>query len=185
MTDVEELVAAVRRRAEGTPYVVTETPSGFDVQIDIADASWYALLYKEHLSRTWIYHVKVEDGATKTLSITDDVRTVDWRVGAESRDGQPVPVLGGSLSRQLGRVESQGFQKVYATNEHGEYAKVLDIRFDSAEGRDLIRGPARELGWTEKRGLSERIGLYVGVSTLVMLVLGGLVVAIVALTVGF
>lgn len=46
MSDVHELLAAAQARTVGTPYVVTETPRGFDVNIDIENASWYALLYK-------------------------------------------------------------------------------------------------------------------------------------------
>lgn len=183
MSDAQELVAAVRARTEGTPYVVEETGSGFDVRIDIENASWYALLYKQHLSRTWVYHVKLE--GAKTLSITDDVREVDWRAGAESRGGVPTPVLTASTSRDLGRIESKSFQKTWGVDEQGGYGKVVDYQFTSSEGRDLIRGPAEELGWTEKRGTSERIGLYVAVGTVALLLVAGLIVAIVALAGGF
>lgn len=183
MTDAQELVAAVRARTEGTPYAVTETGDGFDVQVDIENASWYALLYKQHLSKTWIYHVKVEEGA-KQLSITDDAREVDWRAGAGVSGGTPVPVLALSTSLKKGRLEEKSFQKTWAVNEQGHYDKVVDFDFTSSEGRDLIRRPAQELGWTEKRGGSERIGLYVGVGTIVLLVLAGIIVAIVALSGG-
>ncbi len=182
MTDAQELVAAVRARTDGTPYVVTETGTGFDVQIDVEDASWYALAYKQHLSRTWVYHVKVE--GPRTLSITDDARQVDWRAGAGSQDGVPVPVLSVSTYGAKGRFETKSFQKTFAVNEQGDYDKVVDYHFTSSEGRDLIRGPARELGWSETRGGAERIGLYVGVGTIVLLVLAGIVVGIVALAGG-
>lgn len=129
--------------------------------------------------------MKVEDEGSKTLSITDGVRNVDWRAGAESRDGVPVPVLSMSKSGAEGRFENKSFQKTWAVNEQGEYAKVVDFCFDAAEGRDLIRGPARELGWTEKRGGAERIGLHVAVATVALLVLAGIVVGIVALSGGF
>lgn len=184
MSEADQLMAAVRARTEGTPYVVTPTPQGFDVQIDLADASWYALLYKQHLERTWVYHVKVEDETSKTLSITDEVRDVDWRVGAESSGGVPVPVLTMSKSGAKGRFETKSFQKTWAVNEQGEYGKVVDYSFTSSEGRDLIRGPARELGWTDKRGGAERIGLYVALATVALLVLAGIVVGIVALAGG-
>ena len=45
--------------------------------------------------------------------------------------------------------------------------------------------PRRPLGWKLQRSLNERIGLYVGVTTIVLLVLAGIVVGIVALAGGF
>ena len=184
MTDEQDLVAAVRARTEGTPYALTETEQGFNVGIDVADASWYALAYKQHLSKTWVYHVKFEEG-DKTLSITDHESTVDWRAGIASSSGVPIPVLSASRSTRMGRWETKGFQKTFAIDEQGHYAKVVDFTFASSEGRDLIRGPAQELGWTEKRGAAERAGLYVGLGTTALLVLAGIVVGIVALAGGF
>ena len=183
MSDEQELVAAVRARTEGTPYVLTETDTGFDVQIDVEDASWYAVAYKQHLSKTWVYRVKFEKG-DKTLSITDDVRDVQWRAGVAASGGVPTPVLSVSKSGDKGRFEVKSFRKTYAVDEQGHYGKVVDFHFTSSEGRDLIRGPARELGWTERRGGYERIGLYVAVGTLALLVLCGIAVAVVALTTG-
>lgn len=184
MTGAGELLAAVRARTEGTPYAVTETDDGFDVGINIADATWYALLYQEHLSRTWIYHVKLVDEASKRLSISDDAYAVEWRAGVELDGGVPTPALSASLSRAQGRLETKSFQKTWAVNEKGHYDEVVDYHFTSSEGRDLIKGPAQELGWTEKMGLNERIGFIVGVGTIVLLVIAGVVIAIVALTVG-
>jgi hypothetical protein len=186
VSEAQRLLDAVRRRTEGTPYVVEETFQGFDVRIDIEDTSWYALMYKQHLSRTWVYHVAVDE-AGKTLSITDDVRAVDWKAGTgvQSEGGEtPVPVLSMAKSGAVGRFESKSFRKTYAFNDQGEYGKVVDYTFDAAEGRDLIRGPARELGWTEKMGAAQRTGVVVAVSTIVLLVLAGIVVGIVALAGG-
>ena len=183
MSDAEQLVAAVRARTENTPYVVAPTPSGFDVKLDIENATWFALMYQQSLSKTFTYHVVVDEGA-HSIAITDDAREVTWQRGAESRDGVPTPVLGGSMSRELGRLETKSFRKTYAFDQKGEYGKVVDYSFTSSEGRDLIRGVAQEQHWTENRGRSERIGLYVAAGTVALLVLAGIIVAIVALTVG-
>ena len=40
---------------------------------------------------------------------------------------------------------------------------------------------AKALGWKLQRSLNERIGLYVGVTTIVLLILAGIVVGILAL----
>ncbi|KQT90764.1 hypothetical protein ASG49_13535 [Marmoricola sp. Leaf446] len=184
MTDAEKLLAAVRANTEDTPYAVTETAKGFDVTIDVADATWFALMHQKHLSKSFTYHVVVDE-ANHTIAITDDLREVTWRRGAEMRDGIPVPVLGASLSRDLGRIEQKSFQKTFGIDSSGQPGKVVDYSFSSSEGRDLIRGPARELGWTEKRGGAERIGLAVAVGTVALLVLAGIIVAVVALAGGF
>jgi hypothetical protein len=182
MTEAQELLAAVRARTAGTPYVVSETDDGFDVRLDLENPSWHAVLQEQHLSRTWIYHVRLDEGA-RTLSITDDVRDVRWGAAGGSRGGAPVPVLGASASRTRGRVGSRSFQRTWVLGEHG-FEKVAEHHHSSAEGRDLVRGPARELGWTERRGTAELIGLYVGVGTLVLLLVAGIAVGVVALAGG-
>ncbi len=181
MSVAAELLEAVRASTRGTPYAVTPTPTGFDVAIDIADSSWYAMAYKQHLSLAWIYHVKVDEAA-KTLSITDDVRDLNWKVGVGAVGGVPVPVLSVGASRKLGRFELKSFRKTWAVNEAGEPGKVVDYTFSASEGRDLIRGPARDLGWQEKTGAAQRIGLIVGVGTTIALVLAGIGVLIAFLT---
>jgi hypothetical protein len=47
-----EFFEGVRRAAEGTPYVVTETENGFDVTLDIVAAQWFGLFNKAGLKRT-------------------------------------------------------------------------------------------------------------------------------------
>lgn len=184
MSELEQLISAVRARTEGTPYVLTETPAGFDVHIDIEDASWFALYSGQHLSRAWVYHVKVEDGP-KALSITDESRDLQWRAGAGGGGGDLRPVLAVSKSGARGRFEEKSFRKTWAIGEDGKPDEVVDYRFTAAEGRDLIRGPARELGWSEQRGNAEKVGLYVAVATVVLLALAAAAVGVVALAGGF
>ena len=42
MSSSTELLAAVRAATTETPYIVRETPRGFDLTIDVADARWLA-----------------------------------------------------------------------------------------------------------------------------------------------
>jgi hypothetical protein len=37
------LITSLRAAAAGTPYAVRETPQGFDLTIDVADARWLAV----------------------------------------------------------------------------------------------------------------------------------------------
>ena len=115
-------------------------------------------MYQQHLDKTFTYRVKLDEAA-KVMSITDDSYELHWKRGADVSGDVPVPTLGAKLSRSMGRLESTSFQKVYAVNEEGQFGKVVDYSFDSGEGRRHIREPARELGWTEKAGTAQRIGI--------------------------
>ena len=173
--EATELFRRVQAAAEGTPYAVTPTEKGFDVTLDIVDAQWFGLFNKAGLSKVYIHHVAVPD--TGVYTVTDDSRTVEWVAG--------VPELKGSSERQYGRVIELGAQKVWAFDEHGRFGVQADYRFSSEEGRDLVTGVAEQLGLRLRRGAAEKIGLYMGVGTLVLLVICGIGVGIFALLGGF
>jgi hypothetical protein len=178
MSAATELLEAVRARSQGTPYAVTPTPAGFDVALDVTDPSWYAPARRQHLSRAWTHHVLVDEAA-KTVAITDEEHSLSWSAGVGSDGGVPVPVLSATASRSWGRMETKSFQKTFTITETGDHDKVVDFTFDSGEGRDLIRGPARDLGWHEKAGAAERVGLVFGIvgATVAALVVIALVIA--------
>lgn len=145
----QDFLDGVRQAAAGTPYVVTATDAGFDVTLDIVDAQWFGLFDKAGLDKVYIHHVAVADDGTYT--VTDDSRTVEWVAG--------VPRASASAERVYGRVKEFGVQKVWALDEHGRFGPVVDFRFNSEEGRDLVKGVAQQLGLKEKRGAAERTGL--------------------------
>ena len=147
------LMQAVQQVAEGTPYVVTPTDEGFDVTLDVVDAQWYGLFNKAGLRKVFVHHVAVPSPGVYT--ITDDARSVEWVAG--------VPRVAATAERQHGRVVELGAQKVWAFDEHGRFGVQADYRFGSEEGRDLVTGVARQLGMEQRRGGSERIGLWFGV----------------------
>ena len=174
MSASRDLIEAVQARLAGTPYRLDVTDDGFDVAVDLADATYYLLMHQQHLERTFTYRVQLDEAA-KVMSITDDSYELRWKRGVDVSGGVPVPTLGAKLSRSMGRLESRSFQKVYAVDEQGQLGKVVDYSFDSAEGRRYIREPARELGWIEKAGNAQRIGIAFavlgGVGALVTVVL--------------
>lgn len=145
----QDFLDGVRQAAAGTPYVVTATDAGFDVTLDIVDAQWFGLFDKAGLDKVYIHHVAVADDGTYT--VTDDSRTVEWVAG--------VPRASASAERVYGRVKEFGVQKVWALDEHGRFGPVVGFRFNSEEGRDLVKGVAQQLGLKEKRGAAERTGL--------------------------
>ena len=167
----EEFRRRVEQAADGTPYVVTPTELGFDVAIDIVDAQWFGLFNKAGLSKHYTHHVAVPGDGSYT--ITDDSRTVEWVAG--------VPQVKGSAERQLGRVKEFGVQKVWAFDEQGRFGQVVDFRFNSEEGRDLVTGIADQLGLKLQRGGAEKIGIAFALLAVGGLVIGGVVVGILAL----
>ncbi len=179
MNVTEELVAAVRERAARTPYAVVETPEGFDVQLALDDPQSFGQLREWRLTQAVVHHVRVQE-ASRTLTVTDEVRTLSWRAGT---DGRERPALGAALEVASGRVRTRSFRKTYAAGRHG-ITKESETTFDSDAGRRLVLDAGRTLGWKFERSLNERIGLSVAVITLVLLVITGIVAGVVALAGG-
>lgn len=174
MSASEELVEAVRARVADTPYTVRVTDVGFDVGLDLVDTTYYTLMHQKRLEKTFTHRVTLDE-ESRTLSITDDSHELTWERGVDVTGGVPVPRLGARLSRAMGRLESKSFEKTWAVDEDGRFGKVVDYAFDSAEGRRLVREPAAALGWRERAGTPQRIGVAVaigaGVLALVVVVL--------------
>lgn len=167
MTERGEFFRAIKTSVEGTPYVVTETDDGVDVTLNIVDAKWYGLYFKEGLKRVHTQHVALPgDG---TYSITDDSQTVEWQAG--------LPTISGSVERTRGRVRERSFEKVWALDENLEPGLVVDYRFNSEEGRQLVTAVAERLGLRRQRGRDEKIGLWFAIlggagALLTLIVLG-------------
>lgn len=171
VTEREDFARSIQTAVEGTPYVVTETDAGLDLTLDIVDAKWYGLYFKEGLHRVHTYHVELPgDG---TYRVTDDSRTVEWQAG--------VPLVTGSVERTRGRVYERSAEKVWALGEDFRPGKVVDYRFNSEEGRLLIRTVAERLGLKEERGRDEKIGLYFAILGGAGAVLALVVLAVLAL----
>lgn len=167
MTDGNEFFRHIRDAVEGTPYVVKKTDDGVDVTLDIVDAKWFGLYHKEGLHRVYTHHVELPgDG---TYKVTDDSRTVEWQAG--------VPTISGSVERTRGRVRERSFEKVWALGEDFQPGLVVDYRFNSEEGRQLVTAVAERLGLRQERGRDEKIGLWFailgGVGALLTLIVLG------------
>ncbi len=180
MSASEELFAAVKARAVGTPYVVERTGDGFAVRLDLEDPQWFGQLREWRLTQASIDHVRVLEAA-RTITVTEEVGTLTWVAGT---DGRERPTLSATLVVTTGRVKSWNVQRTYSIGRGG-LTKESEVSFDPSVGRDLVLDTARPLGWKLQRSLNERVGLYVGVTTIILIVLTGAVVGIVALAGGF
>lgn len=178
-----ELYARVQAAAADTPYVVTRTENGFDVSVDVATPQWRDLLYRQRVQRVFTYHVAVDE-QNKKIAVTDSLYEVEWSAGVGSAGlGQiPVPHLRASVSKQSGRIWTKSSYKTIGIGDDGSVGTVREYTFSSEEGRRLITEPARELGWTQARGTTEKIGIVVailgGVGAVVALLVTAIVFAV-------
>jgi hypothetical protein len=178
MSNTDQLIAAVREAAEGSPYVVQEKPYGFNLTVDIVDAQWWTLLRKSGVKRVFTYEVRTNDRAKK-MSITDVSNTVRWSGGGGVSSA---PSLHAEKSFQRGRVYQYSFQKEVGVDARtGRLGTPVSYSFRSGEGRDLIRDAAERAGWSEKMPLEQKgalifAGAIVAVGALVGLVFAGMAI---------
>ncbi|MBU9767025.1 hypothetical protein FR943_24710 [Mycobacterium sp. TNTM28] len=133
---------AVAAATQGTPYCVVTTQKGFDVQLDIVNAQWWDLYNRAGLRKSFRWRVTERKSS---FTITDRQINVAWRGG--------VPGFGATMEVQGGRIFSFSRQKIWAISDHGRVQPVVDYRFNSREGRDLIRLVARQQGLKERQPL--------------------------------
>jgi hypothetical protein len=164
-----ELETQVRTAFEGTPYVVTRTPSGFEVTLDVANARWYGLFDKAGLRYSFTHEVEV---AGSWFAITDVEREVRWSAG--------VPRISGSGRIQKGRVIRYASEKTWAFDQDGRFRAVVDYRFDSEEARSVIVHLGKQLGLKYRMSTHARVGLAFALIAIIGLVLGGVVIAVLA-----
>lgn len=174
----QDIVAQVRRATDGGPYVVEETSDGFAMTIDIVDAQWFNLMRLNALQRVFTYEVWLDEENRK-YSITDVAHTVEWDAGS-GPDGPPT--LRREQSTERGRVYSKSFHIETGVDARtGEVGTPVNYRFDSSEGREIIRGVLKENGWTEQMGTEQKIGLVVAGLTVAALLVIGIVALVMAL----
>ncbi|MDV3305625.1 hypothetical protein K7Z75_18355 [Mycobacterium avium subsp. hominissuis] len=165
MSEFRDAVAAA---AQDTPYVVVDTKKGFDVKLDIANAQWWGLYNRAGLRKSFRWRV-VE--RKSYFTITDRQVEVRWQAG--------VPTFGASMQAQGGRVLSFSRQKIWALSDNGRIEPVVDYRFNSREGRDLIRMVARQLGLKERQPLwTVKIPLVMALATPALFAIYGLVLLV-------
>lgn len=136
---MSEFRDAVARAVENTPYSVEDTKNGFTVALDVVDARWWALFSRQGLTSSFSWRV-TERGSSFT--IYDRKIRVEWMAGA--------PHLAGTLEYQGGRIVGFTREKIWALSDRGVVEPVVDYKFNSREGRDLIRLVAKELGLRER-----------------------------------
>ena len=164
-----DLITNLRAAATGTPYAVRETPNGFDLTIDVADAQWLTIFKAHGLKKVFTHKVRLNE-ADHSMTITDVSNTFSWSGGGSS------PRLNVSGSTQRGRVYEKSFRKELGVDiRSGEVGAVVDYSFDATAGRDLIREVAKAEGWSEKMGGTQKGAVIFAGATLAILAVAGIV----------
>jgi hypothetical protein len=168
----------VRQAAEGTPYVVEETPDGFDVSVDVTEPGWGAMLRQERTRVIFTHHVRME--SPETYTITDEQLQLSWEGGGPG-GGPPRPVLSASAVRSVGRHYTYRRRKAYGLKPEGGFGEVVDFRFRSKDGHDLIRSVASDLHLNEEMPKAVKMGIALGIAGGVIGLVAILVVLVVFL----
>ena len=174
-SSTQEFVDRARAAAVGTPYAVAERPYGFDLTVDLASRRWLTLTAAHGLERVFTHEVHLGDDGR--YGITD----VDNRVSYGASAGG-VPRLTAQRKLSRGRVLNYSRRIEFGVDaETGSLGKVVDYSFRAGEGRDLIGGVAKDLGWQERMNAEQRGALVVGIATIVLTVVAFAAIGIHAL----
>ncbi|MGO4597069.1 hypothetical protein [Terrabacter sp. 2RAF25] len=164
MNSKQEFIEGVRRAAEGTPYAVTEQPYGFDLTVDVTSKRWLTLTAAHGIKRVFTHEVHLRDDGR--YGITD----VDNQVSYNGSGAGGVS-LTAMKKFSRGRVMSYSRRIEFGVDaDTGTMGKVVDYSFRAGEGRDLVRGVARQQGWKERMNGEQRGALWVAGLTVVALV---------------
>lgn len=154
---VDEIVGDLVRRTDGTPYTVDRSGDSITVRVDLADTSWWALLQRQGLTRTYSSTLTpVEPAKAARL---DEQYEFEWSAGP---DGRSAPVATGSMTMSGGRSFARASEQIWALGPGG-VRLVVDYRLDSGELHGLIAATLGRAGWSTALDTQARIGLWVAI----------------------
>ncbi|WP_426309878.1 hypothetical protein [Cellulosimicrobium sp. E-16] len=178
MPTAEDLAAAVRARAEGTPYrIVDERPDGFELRLDRPDAAWWRIFSHSYYATLVTHEVRVLPDGLR-VELTDLVRRTHWALDADGRFVEPERGWVRSVSR--GTIRST-FTASVVDEGSGARTRVL---FDTAAGRRIVTEAAQGLGMSVGASAGSRAATIVGLVAAGVGLAVALGAVVLALTVG-
>ncbi len=173
MKTAAQLLEDLTQKSQDTPYVITATDKGFTMSINIVDAKWYTILYKNGLKKAFTIDATLDEskGAVQT---TDTLYELDWQGGADA--GTLAPRLGGKISVQKGEVWSYQAGKQYGISQDGKVGETAAYSFSSSEAKKWLDSQLKEAGWHRTLGKEAKGAAIVAGLTIAALVIGGLYV---------
>jgi hypothetical protein len=166
MTTSQELVQNLQTAAQDTPYVITASEKGFQMTINIVDAKWYTLLYKNGLKKTFTIDATLNE-VKQTATTTDTLYALDWQAGADA--GSFVPRIGGKLNVQKGEVWSYQAGKQYGISEKGQVGETASWKFSSIEAKEWLDSQLKANGWHRSLGGTAKGALVFAIVVLVLM----------------
>lgn len=167
------LIAALQQRAQNTPYLITATDTGFRLELNIADASYYTLMYKVGVKRAFRIEAKVNNG-NKTVQTTDILTKIDWQAGDTPGQFTPRVSWRGSITR--GEIYEFGTRKDLGVSNEGAPGVTVNYTYSTTEAKQWLSTQLKELGWKRTMGLEAKIGLVMGLVAIAGLIIGAFVV---------
>ncbi len=175
MTTRDDLLHAIQKATEGTPYTATPTEDGFDVHLLIADAQWYGLFNKAGLNREYACREGVRlPGQDRRGPLRHHPEPAERRMGGRR------PLRRGQRPVDQGSYLALSTRKIWALDENFHFTKVVDYSFRPNEGLQLIRTVGKGLGLRERTPVDMKIGIAVALFALVGAVAALVVLGILA-----
>lgn len=171
MKTATQLIQDLTQTSQNTPYVITPTDTGFTMSINIADAKWYTLLYKNGLKKVFTIDAKLDE-SKHSAQTTDTLYELDWQGGADA--GTVAPRLGGQIKVQKGEVWSYQAGKQYGVSEDGKVGETASYSFSSSEAKKWLDTQLKEAGWHRTLGKEAKGAAIVAGLTIAILVIAGL-----------
>jgi hypothetical protein len=149
MNTKHELITELINRTNGTPYIITETDDGFRLTLNLVDAKYYTLMYKNGLKKTFTIDAKVDE-PKRSVTTTDTLYELDWQAGADVNTF--TPRIGAKLDVQKGEVFQFEMRKQYGVSEQGKVGKVVDLKYSTVEIKKWLDTQLADMKWKREMG---------------------------------
>ncbi|MEO6513094.1 MAG: hypothetical protein ABIR37_00245 [Candidatus Saccharimonadales bacterium] len=166
MITPQELTQKLITNAAGTPYIVTPTDGGFQMSINIVDAKWYTLLYKNGIKKTFTIDARLNEAKHAAVT-TDTMFELNWQAGADVNTF--TPSLGAKINMHKGEIWSYKAGKQYGVTESGRVGETASWKFSSVEAKEWLDNQLKESGWHRAMGGTAKGALIFAIVILVIM----------------
>lgn len=164
-----EIIQQLTQTYQGSPYVITETEKGFDVDINVADMDWLTVFYQNKLSVKSTLIVTIDD-EKKEYSVGQRLNRMQWS-GGVGADG--APSFNASLSSFQGSINMKRIEIQGGLHKGGGVFKGYTL--DTAEMVSPVVEVFEKNGYTRKMDSMTKVGVWFAV--------GGIVIALLAVAI--
>jgi hypothetical protein len=145
------------------PYIIKpDAKTDLFVEWKIVDATWYAILSKERLSKTYRAYLLLDE-SRKSARYCEETGSVRWYAGT---DGALKPRVAFEKAFFRGRILFQKSWEVqYGIKEDGTPGKIYEYKFDVNRVRDPIVKTIEDNGWEFVPVVRKEHATYEGMKT--------------------